>query len=81
MNKTTVLMYKGKELTAFNSAVFPLVHVGETLEFEEAYPEAVVSRGAYTVNNIKHVFTKTGGSVAIKTILYLTKKKNDNKDA
>lgn len=77
MNKKTVLIYNGHEIHSYNSEWFPTVHVGETLQFEEAYPEATVQRGLYIVESISHVFTKQSkgmhGSTDVKTIIKLKK--------
>ena len=75
MNKKTVLIYNGHEIHSYKTELVPTVQVGETLQFEEAYPEATVQRGLYIVESIKHVFTKQSkgmhGSTDVKTIIKL----------
>ena len=75
MNKTTVLICNDNEIHSYNSEWFPTVNVGETLQFEEAYPETTVQRGLYIIESIKHVFTKQSkgmhGSTDVKTIIKL----------
>ena len=65
------LICNGNKLYSYSSDWFPKVNVGETLVFEEAYPEATVARGTYIVDNIRHVFTKRGSSTDIETIIEL----------
>jgi hypothetical protein len=67
MNKTTVLVYNGHEIHSYNHEWFPTVNVGETLQFEEAYPEATVQRGLYIVESISHVITKHSKGVHVYT--------------
>jgi hypothetical protein len=71
----TVLKCKGNELYSYNSDWFPKVNIGETLQFEEAYPETTVQRGLYIIESIRHVFTKNSkgmhGSTDITTIIEL----------
>ena len=75
MSKTTVLICNGNEIHSYNHEWFPTVNVGETLQFEEAYPETTVQRGLYIVESISHVFTKQSkgmlGSTYVKTIIKL----------
>ena len=77
MAKKTLLICNGNNLYSYNSEWFPTVHVGETLQFEEAYPETTVQRGLYIVESIRHVFTKQSkgmhGSTDVKTIIKLKK--------
>ena len=65
------LICNGNKLYSYSSNWFPKVNVGETLIFEEAYPETTVSRGSYTVESIAHVFTKRGSSTNVETIIEL----------
>ena len=70
-----VLKCNNNQLYSFSSGWFPKVNIGETLQFEEAYPETTVQRGMYIVDNIKHVFTKISkgmhGSSDVTTIIEL----------
>ncbi len=65
------LICNGNKLYSYNREWFPKVNVGEILIFEEAYPEVTVARGTYTVDNIRHVFTKKGSSTNVETIIEL----------
>lgn len=66
------LICNDNKLYSYSSDWFPKVNVGETLIFEESYPETTVSRGTYTVQNITHLFTKRGNSTNVETIIELT---------
>jgi len=65
------LICNGNKLYSYSREWFPKVNVGETLVFEEAYPETTVLRGSYIVDNIRHVFTKKGSSIKRETIIEL----------
>ena len=65
------LICNGNEVYSCSNESLPKVTIGETLLFEEIYPEATVSRGHYIVKSIRHTFTKRRNSTDIKTIIEL----------
>ncbi len=65
------LICNGNKLDSYSREWFPKVNMGETLVFEEAYPETTVLRGVYIVDNIRHVFTKRESSTNVETIIEL----------
>lgn len=73
------LICNGNKLYSYSSEWFPKVNVGETLIFEEAYPEITVARGTYTVDSIRHVFTKRRSSTNLETIIELKANGNTSK--
>lgn len=65
------LICNGDEIYSYSKEFFPKVNIGETLLFEQAYPEATVLRGQYIVKSIRHTITKRGASDQTNTIIEL----------
>ena len=65
------LICNGNQIYSYSKEFFPKVNIGETLLFEQAYPEATVLRGEYVIKSIRHTFTKRGGYNETNTIIEL----------